>query len=222
MITEQIISVLSIDLFAYLPALTFSNSSRHKTWLGIALSYVTLAVMVLSFIFFGQELIIKENPNFIVAENKVKMDSDHELDFKNREKLQMGFGLFDTDKLIQYDKTYFKIFGEKKSYFFRKEVNYFDVVTVRFEVETCPIEQAKFEFGPGLPEEEYKFRSMLTLCLTDKIVQVNSTNPDRIPDAWKESHLNIKGLFGARNHSFVVVKFQKCKNSSTYNGNKRI
>ena len=132
-------NMFAFDLFAFTPNILFNGKPKHKSCLGIIVTYVNIAITLLAFFFFGQELVLRENPNLIITENRLELNTPVEIDFNKEGSLQLAFGIFDTDQLIAYDKTYFNITGEKRSYYY-KEKGFWQKAIKFFEISTCSLE----------------------------------------------------------------------------------
>ena len=220
---RRLSETLSFDLFAFTPSLLFNGKTSHKSCLGVAATYFHLAITIFAFFLFGQELILRENPNVIISESRLELNTLNELNFNSPESLELAFGIFDTDQLIAYDRTIFNITGEKRSYYY-KDTGFWEIVKTVFEIDSCSREYIVKEYGANKTEEEFKYLTSRSICLTNKTKSIESKNPDFLKNSEQESNLNIKGLFGSKNHSFLLVKIARCRNSSTFSSisNKKI
>ena len=106
-----LIDILSIDFFSYKPNLTYAGKAQFKTRYGIISSYITIIFCIFAIFFFSEEIFLRKNPNLIITEVNYSTEDPAQIRI-NSDDLKLAFGMFESDRLIPYYKTYFNVTGQ--------------------------------------------------------------------------------------------------------------
>ncbi len=183
---------LFIDIFSYHPILNYNKKESFKTCLGAVCTYIFIAILVLTTITFSNELINRKNPNLIIWEvnNSIKNSPTISLDPEN---FKIAFGIFEKDRMIPFDRTYFEINAKKQSIYLTESGQFLPRVD-NLSFTNCNKTNIPNE---ALISQEDDLLDQRFFCF----------QPDK-----NKSLYDLKGFFGSTDLSQIIISFSRCVN----------
>ena len=213
---NKILEYLKFDFFHYKPNITYLKKPYFKTSYGILASYITLSVICLTVVFFSEKIFLRQNPNVLVTEVSHSTDKAPEISI-NPDELKIAFGIFESNKIINYDQSYFNATGH---YYIVKPLdNYgnFSFHMIEFEMVLCPKNRIPLETFTGDLEDgelDPKF-----LCFGNMLTpSTNSSTNEKDFQEIKEKGYYLKGFFGSKESTQLYVGFSRCVNQTDVPG----
>ena len=179
--------IIYVDFLAEAPKLKINSKSAYKTFIGGLISIILTIVSIIGIIYFGQELILKENP---IAIQSIK-------DFQNVGPFHINNTFFDIYSSVQHqnftyynDPTIFR-FEASQELILINDKGKQSLFSNKLEIKTCRDFYSVEELNKKIDIDEF-------YCI-------------------KPNTALIEGFWGNTKNQFLRIKLFKCTNSTLNN-----
>jgi hypothetical protein len=186
----------SLDFFGVKPKLLINSSPKYKTLIGGSISILVTCLIIAGFIYFGQELIQKQNPTVISSSIFQENPDNYALSPEN---FNFFIGIQDSNYNYYIDPTILKIsitFNNYRSNIVNGTLNW-DQTSKELKAEQCDLNK-NFPYF----KDEFSHQPLSSLYCVD-------------PSTFQ--NIFIGGNWGQEFFNYLQIRIQTCQNSTDSN-----